>query len=252
MAEDAQQDEFDVLATWTVESVERLGPDHAIPAACRGSGGPGALAWLADWLDSGSDGCLADVGAGLGGPTAWLAESTGRAVVAVEPMSGAAEGSRRLFGLPAVISTAQALPFASGACAGASALGVLSTTDAKVAALTEMRRIVVPGAPVALVTYLAGTTAVPHPPEGTFFGTWPDLTAAIGQAGLALDRSVALEDLPDADETWRRRAARVEDDLECRHGNDPRWIHARRNEQRVAELLETGHVVGHAVRLVAV
>ena len=42
-----QTDEFDVAARWTAESVGRLGPDHAIPAACRGSGGPGALAWLA-------------------------------------------------------------------------------------------------------------------------------------------------------------------------------------------------------------
>ena len=31
-------DEFDVLARWTVEAVQRLGPDHALPAAIDGSG----------------------------------------------------------------------------------------------------------------------------------------------------------------------------------------------------------------------
>ena len=34
---EAMEAEFDVVAAWTQEAVDRLGPDHAIPAGCRGS-----------------------------------------------------------------------------------------------------------------------------------------------------------------------------------------------------------------------
>jgi hypothetical protein len=36
--------EFDVVAEWTRGAVEHLGPDHAIPAACRGS----ERLWISD------------------------------------------------------------------------------------------------------------------------------------------------------------------------------------------------------------
>jgi hypothetical protein len=37
--------EFDDVAGWTADAVEQLGRRHAIPAACRGSASPAALAW---------------------------------------------------------------------------------------------------------------------------------------------------------------------------------------------------------------
>jgi hypothetical protein len=39
--------EFDDVAGWTADAVRRLGDRYAIPAACRGSSSPTALAWLA-------------------------------------------------------------------------------------------------------------------------------------------------------------------------------------------------------------
>ncbi|TCN41840.1 methyltransferase family protein [Kribbella orskensis] len=40
--------EFDDVAGWTADAVEELGVRYAIPAACRGSASPAALAWLAE------------------------------------------------------------------------------------------------------------------------------------------------------------------------------------------------------------
>ncbi len=40
--------ESDDVAGWTADAVELLGERHAVPAACRGSASPAALAWLAD------------------------------------------------------------------------------------------------------------------------------------------------------------------------------------------------------------
>src|SRR3954451_10109904 len=47
---DAMEAEFDTVAGWTEEAVRALGPEHAVPAGCRGSGSEGALRWLADRL----------------------------------------------------------------------------------------------------------------------------------------------------------------------------------------------------------
>ena len=44
--DEQMQDEFGTMAAWTRQAVSDLGPDHAMPAACRGSGRPSGLDWL--------------------------------------------------------------------------------------------------------------------------------------------------------------------------------------------------------------
>ncbi|NEA27199.1 SAM-dependent methyltransferase, partial [Actinomadura bangladeshensis] len=56
--------EFDDVARWTAEAVELLGERHAIPAACRGSASPAALAWLGEACEFSPGATLLDVGAG--------------------------------------------------------------------------------------------------------------------------------------------------------------------------------------------
>ena len=43
MSEEPMVEEFDTVASWTADAVQELGQDHALPAACRGSGSPAAL-----------------------------------------------------------------------------------------------------------------------------------------------------------------------------------------------------------------
>lgn len=62
--------EFDDVADWTADAVEQLGDRYAIPAACRGSSSPAALAWLAEVCELSAETTLLDVGAGAGGPAA--------------------------------------------------------------------------------------------------------------------------------------------------------------------------------------
>jgi len=68
--DDAMTLEFDVLSDWTREAVAHLGADHALPAACRGSASPSALAWLGEACELRRDSLLVDSGAGIGGPAA--------------------------------------------------------------------------------------------------------------------------------------------------------------------------------------
>ncbi len=119
------------MAGWTEDAVRELGPEYAIPAGCRGSGSPSDLAWLAEALQVGPDTRVADVGSGVGGPAAWLADHFGPQPVCAEPMRGAAAAGQRLFGLPTVVAAAEALPLRSGAFDAVECLGVLCTSRAR-------------------------------------------------------------------------------------------------------------------------
>ena len=93
--------EFDTMASWTADAVKALGPEYAIPAACRGSGNPAALEWLGRALDLAPGRLLVDVGAGIGGPAAFARAEFEVRPVLLDPMAepaGAAPAVRRRVG----------------------------------------------------------------------------------------------------------------------------------------------------------
>ena len=65
---EAMAAEFDTVATWTAEVALELGAEYYIPAGCRGSGSPAALAWMSDSLALSASDRVLDAGAGVGGP----------------------------------------------------------------------------------------------------------------------------------------------------------------------------------------
>lgn len=248
---DTDTDEFGLVARWTADAIEHFDNDHSIPAACRGSGGPGAMDWLAGWLLDGQSTRFVDVGAGLGGPGAWLVQQHGVRPVLAEPVVDAVEGARRLFGLDAVVAAAQALPFADRSFDAAWCLGVLSTTTDKAGVLSELRRVLAPTGRVGLVAYVASGAALDEP-EGNHFPAWSELLDLVDAAGFRLDENVTLDDLPDPPEDWDERAAAVDDAVEHHHRSDEHWQGAHQDEQKVAQLLADGDVVGHAIRLTVI
>ena len=167
--------------------MRELGPEYAIPAGCRGSGSPADLAWLAEACDGRpATRRVVDVGAGIGGPAAWLAEHFGAAPVCVEPMRGAAAAGRRLFGLPTVVADAQALPLATGAFDLALCLGVLCTVPApdRPRMVRELRRVLRPGGDLGLLVFVA-RGPLPGPlPDGNDFPTEDALCALLDGAGF--------------------------------------------------------------------
>lgn len=108
-------EEFDTVAGWTADASLELGEGHALPAACRGSGSPGALDWLADRLGLRGGMRLLDSGAGIGGPAEHVRRERGVAPTLVEPMVGACRAAARLFDNPVVVGDGAALPVATGA-----------------------------------------------------------------------------------------------------------------------------------------
>jgi SAM-dependent methyltransferase len=242
--QDAQEIEFDLLAGWTEDAVRELGPEYAVPAGCRGSGSPSDLAWLAEALQVGPDTRIADVGSGVGGPAAWLAEHFDAAPVCLEPMRGAATAGRRLFGLPTVVATAEALPLASGAFDALWCLGVLCTVPAPVRprVARELRRVLRPDGDLGLLVFVA-RGPLPSPlPEGNDFPEEPAVAGLLEEAGFAVVQTMESDGLAQAPTAWQERADAVDALLARRHGDDPRWQRAEEQTARISRLIGGGHV----------
>ena len=239
LSSEAMESEFGTVAGWTEEAVRALGPEHAVPAGCRGSGSEGALRWLADRLDLRPGSRLLDDGAGVGGPAAWLAAERGVRPVCAEPMAAAVRASRRLFGLPSVVAVSQQLPFADHSFDAAWCLGVLCTTSDKAELLAETRRVLTRGARLGLLVFVADGPLPPPLPEGNEFPSEAGIHRLLADAGFELvDTGEA--DLGDSPEEWTRRADAVEAEVERRHGSDAAFRQAREQSRRVGRLLSEG------------
>lgn len=239
LASEAMEAEFGTVAGWTEEAVRALGADHAIPAGCRGSGSEGALRWLADRLALRPGSRVLDSGAGVGGPAAWLAAEHGVAPVCAEPMVAAVRASRRLFGLRSVVAVAQQLPFADASFDAAECLGVLDTTGDKAGALAELRRVLVDGARLGLLVFVADGPLPSAAPEGNEFPTGSETRELLAAAGFEVLETTEA-DLSDSPAEWTRAADAVDAEVARRHGEEPEFQQAQENSGRVGRLLSAG------------
>lgn len=244
---DAMDAEFDVYPGWTVDAVHRLGAEHALPAACRGSGGPGTLRWLTAQLGLHQGSTLLDSGAGMGGPAALAARDTGARVVVAEPMIGACRAAVDLFTLPTVAAVGQQLPFAAGTFDAAWSLGVLSTSTDQPGQLAELARVVRPGGAIGLLVYTRRVAHLDEHPEGNRFPTPRQLASMLVTAGLRTRAEADLTELPAPTPGWTHRAEAVEKWVERHHHDDPRWAQANTQQEAMARLIGSGQVGGSLV-----
>lgn len=250
--DDAMDAEFDVVPGWTVQAVRQLGAEHALPAACRGSGGPGTLGWLAVQLGLHEGSILLDSGAGMGGPAALAARDTGARVVVAEPMLGACRAAVDLFALATVAAVGQQLPFAAGTFDAAWSLGVLSTSTDQPSQLAELARVVRPGGAIGLLVYTRRVDHLDEQPDGNHFPTPDELAAMLAAAGLHTRAEADLDDLPDPTPGWTHRAEAVDKWIKHHHGDDPGWDQADIQQQVMARLIGSGQVGGSVVVATAV
>lgn len=237
--------EFDTVASWTADAALALGPEHFLPAGCRGSGSPGALRWLLDRLDLAPGDLLLDAGAGVGGPAAFAAAETGVRPLLSEPEAGACQASRRLFDLP-VVQAASDLPFADASADAGWSLGVLCTVPDQPHFLAELRRVLRPGGRLGLLVFVA-SGPLPEQPAGNNFPTRPRLDALLDKAGLDVRDSASADEFPAVPAGWQERADAVETELERRHGDDEAWQVAAAQSAVIGRLLAAGHLTGTLV-----
>jgi SAM-dependent methyltransferase len=249
------EDEFDTMPLWTADAVAEVGPDAGVPAACRGSGTPAALRWLATTMGLREGMRLVDSGAGVGGPSELAAREFAVAPFLVDPMLGACRAASRLFGRPVAVAAGERLPFPSGGPAEGSAaspgfdaawsIGVLCTVADKAAVLGELRRVVKDGAPVGLLVFVRTGGHLPEQPEGNHFPDVAGLTALLRDADLAVTASSAMADFGDPPAAWQDQVDRVEAVIERDHGHDERYRTAQDQQESIGRLLADGLVEGH-------
>ncbi|QNE22718.1 class I SAM-dependent methyltransferase [Kribbella qitaiheensis] len=241
--------EFDVVADWTRAAVEQLGADHAIPAGCRGSASPSALAWLAEALEFTAGTRLLDLGAGIGGPAAWAVRRYGVRPVLADPMEGACRAAARLFGLPAFEADGTAVPLRTASISTAWCLGVLCTVEDKAGLLAELHRVLAPGAGLGLLVLVAQTTHLDPIPAGNSFPTQTELQDLLSQSGFTIEEQVA--DPRDTPSSWTRRTDRVDALIRRQHHDDKAYLQAEEQEDRLGVLLSSGQLSSqllHATR----
>lgn len=241
--EDPQESEFGTVAGWTAEALLDLDDQARIVGACRGSGSPAALAWLAESTGIGEGTTLLDVGAGLGGPLAWARDHYDVRPVAAEPMELAVAGSVRLFGLDALVARADALPFHGSSAEVVWCLAALDTMEQPLAALSETRRVLADDGRLGVLAYVAnGPIDDEDVPEGNHFPTAAELDDLLERAGFVVVDRVEGSTLPDAPVEWTETQDALDRTLRDRHGDDPRWSVATDQEQQFAALLDRGAV----------
>jgi SAM-dependent methyltransferase len=242
---DAMDDEFDTVAAWTAEVVSGLDDAVRIPAACRGSGSPGALHWLLDHLAPEPGQVFLDCGAGVGGPAAFAQEEAGVRPLLTDPKSGACRAARSLFDLPALQADSR-LPLRTGSVESGWSLGVLCTVEDQPLFLSEIRRVLNAGARFGFVVYCAsheGELAM-EAPEGNDFPTLQTLDELVATASLRVLASGWTDHFAAFPASWEGAMERVQRELEQRHGSDPRWRRAEEQSGRMGSLLAAGEVRG--------
>ena len=236
------EDEFDVLAGWTQEAIRRLGADHALPAACRGTSSPGMLAWLSEACALSSGSVLLDVGGGMGGPAAYAAEHFGVHPIVADPMPKACRAARDLFGIDSLVASGDRLPVQDAVADAVWCLGVLCTTTRKADTLAELRRVVRPGGSLGLMVLTSDQPQPRGAPKGNAFPRHDELTVLLSDAGFDLVEELDATTIGEAPRTWTEPLRRVNDLIRDNHGDDPRMAVVDDQETRMAGLFDAGLV----------
>jgi len=214
--------EFGCYTEWLAEACAALQLDP-VPAVSRGTGRPALLELVADRLDVTPGHKVIDLGCGLGGPTTWLARTTGAEVVGVDVMLQSVAGLRRLIpGQRAVVASMRALPMPDGAFDRAWSLGVLEMVSDKPTAIGEIWRVLSPGGRFVVYDFVLTGEVPEHIPQADRFSPPEDTLSYLEEAGFVIEEADRLPVLPATPPDWVAARDAVRDEVRRLHGDDAR------------------------------
>ena len=224
MTRDRFEAEFGYYTDWLVEAIDELDPSDRVPAACRGTANPELLRHLAEQLDIGAGALVLDVGSGLGGPAAWLARTLSVEVIAVDLMTQAASGARRLFpGIDVAVASTRALPFEASTFDGLWALGVIEMLADKRSAFAEMFRVLRPGGRAVLYDFVGAVGTDEILPAADRFESSGTSARLLAEVGFRIGVSQGLPRLSEPPVEWKSVAMESRALVRTRHGDDERF-----------------------------
>ena len=236
--------EYEWTAQVTVDAALDANRDVSIAVTCRGSAHPVALDWLIAHLEV-ARGRWLDVGAGLGGPSAYLERRTGIVATLVEPAGESAKGAARLHGLPVIRGAADALPTRPRAFGRAWALGVLSATMDPLVMLVAIADAVRPGGRLGLLEYVSTTESRHDPTSSNTFLSPTALGEAARRAGWHPIADEPVASFGPTSDAWVREQDGVDREIAQRYATHEHLQQSKRREEHVAKLLEAGVIAPH-------
>jgi SAM-dependent methyltransferase len=252
-ADEAGTDQLDVIelfdepGLWRASAATALGYGglDLATAVAPGAGFPAVLTALADHLEVGPADIVVDIGAGLGGASAWLASLTGAQVVAVEPAAGSRAAAQRLFPQLLVLDgRADLVPVADASVAAATAIGVCSLLDDLDGFLAEVTRVLRAGGRlgVADLFLVDGDERAIGP---NTFRSVPQVTQQLESAGFRVVEVGCGP--PEPAEHWAAPQRTVDAEIARRHDGDDIYPAWRADQEHLASLVDDQVVMSGCV-----
>lgn len=234
--------EFGSYSEWLADAIAELRIDP-IPASCRGTGNPALFERMAEAVGARSGMRVLDVGCGIGGPGAWLASTHDCVVIGVDVMEAGIRGLKRIFpASPAFVAGLEALPFRAATFDGAWALGVIETIPDKAGALAEVARVLVPGASMAIYSFVAPEPIVTELPLADYFEDPDAMVGCFAGTGLRVARAGPVG-LPRVPTEWRASREKARTEVRRSHAQDPRIGRVDRERDKIERLVKARRIV---------
>lgn len=234
---------FGSSAAWRADVVSDLPlpAEGRAAALAAGPGFPAALRSIVRSMGLHEGDTVVDLGAGVGGASAWVADRTGVTVIAVEPEDEARRAARELF--PDLVVThgrAEATGLPDGSVDGVLALGLISLLDELWPTALEAARLLRPGGCIGVLDLFAVHEDV-HREGPNTFRSIPVVIDTLHDAGFEVI-DVGCGEVTPANE-WQALSTAIDLLVRERYGDHPDFAAWDADQAHLGRMIDDGIVM---------